>query len=280
MTTACQITLYETSASKANCIAQKIFDQTKAIEKKYNFHNEQSWLNTLINQRKKQSIKLDSQTAKILEKVHRLSGQVNGVFDITLGTYVYAAKQFQSLSKQQLKEKYQKVIGLENWNIQNNFIHFKHKDTKIDLGGVMKEVAVDMASELALNASGASLINFGGDMKINGRKPNGECFKVGIKNPLNTKQILLSLEVENLALTTSGHYARIQKLAGNEHSHILSSTLSNEKHEVLSSTLLAEDTLTAGLYSTSLLLDKHVQCPDNVKYLLIDNQKVMHRFGL
>ena len=38
-------------------------------------------------------------------------------------------------------------MGLENWSIKNNLLEFKHKETKLDLGGVIKEYAVDASAE-------------------------------------------------------------------------------------------------------------------------------------
>lgn len=79
---------------------------------------------------------------------------------------------------------------------------------KLDLGGIAKGWIVEQAAARLLRLGYANfLCDAGGDMVCYGRNGADE-WSVGIANPTATEETILTLQVENLAVATSGIYRR------------------------------------------------------------------------
>lgn len=265
MTTPCSISLVDACPRQANIIAQQIMLRTRALERKYNFHNPDSWLNRVINQRRSNRVAVDAEAASVLEKVWMLSTSTVDRFDISIATLNHAAKEHPGVCRETLREELSAAMGTHCWRVNGYWLEFDDARTRLDLGGVIKEFAVDKAAELAAGAGGGSLISFGGDVRVQGRKANGDLYRVGVKNPDAPEQLLMSLALENVAITTSGNYERQE--------HIISDTPATS---ALSATVIAEDALTAGVYSTSLMLDVETTLPDEMKCVVVDKHRQVY----
>ena len=257
MTTPCEVHIFSDNEEKSRMVAGKILSRAKGLEKKYNFYNNNSLLSSL-NQRKRSN--LDPQTEELLKRAKQFYEATSHIFDVTMGTLVQARK---ASTLEQVEEKKSKLIpfvGCEHFKIQRHKIIFDNPHTLIDLGGFVKEYAVDMGVKiLKKHKIGSALINFGGDIYALGSKPSGEPFSVGIKNPKNPTQYSMHCEISNQALTTSASYERNHRVEGKLYSHIISRSERQEK--VASVTVIASSTLESGVYSTSLMVEPSLDCP-------------------
>jgi thiamine biosynthesis lipoprotein len=77
----------------------------------------------------------------------------------------------------------------------------------LDLGAVAKGFALDLAGA-ELNPLGDFAINAGGDVLVQGRNPQGEGWKVGVKDPLRPDELLAVLSLTGGAVCSSGGYER------------------------------------------------------------------------
>lgn len=275
MSTNCTIQIYK---GKQNALKafESVEKNTKLLEKKYNFYDPNSYLNKTINNRKNYKIKLDNQSAKVLKIVKNLSEKVNFLFDISVGTYKHCYMYKDLKSFESCMQKLQNKSGFDSWNINKNYIEFTHKQTKLDLGGVIKEFAVDEAvSILKQNGIYSAIINFGGDLFALGSKPSGELFTIGVKNPKNKEQNLLNIQIKDQALTTSANYERSYDIEDKNFSHILSQKQNSK--DLLSATIISESVLKSGIYSTSFMIDTDIFIPQDLKVLLIDKDLNIHQ---
>lgn len=274
MTTPCEVVLYANNKSYAAEIASRIESNSFRLEKKYNFYSNDSFISA-INTRKINHLTLDTETHKILTTVRRLSKQTEGLFDITAGTL----KQCRSLATIKQVEACQKrlksKVGINSWRIEGTKIIFRDLETQIDLGGVVKEYAVDQAGEIARQAGLSALVNFGGDIYVNGEKPDGQAFRIAIKNPKKPKQQLAIIQLKNQGLTTSAHYERSTKVEGKKYSHIIGEKTGALK--ILSATVISDSVLTSGIFSTSLMLNASLQLSNELGVILIDDQLRLHQ---
>ena len=82
---------------------------------------------------------------------------------------------------------------------------------ELDLGGVAKGYITDAAAEILLkNGVEFGSVNAGGDIRLLGPKPDGNPWRVGIKDPVNpgANNWFAIVEVRGGALVTSGDYER------------------------------------------------------------------------
>jgi len=263
MTSPCEVHIYCNDEVKARDVAKKILNATKELEFKYNFYNPNSYLSAL-NQRKIESI--DVQTKDILTRAKLFHGKTNGIFDVTMGTLVQSRK---LKSVEEIEGEMQTLkpyVGVEHFKIKKNKLIFDNPHTLIDLGGFVKEYAVDMAVKILKKEKiGSALVNFGGDIYALGLKPNAEAYTIGIKNPLNPNEYLTHVKISNQALTTSASYERNHQVEAKSYSHIISTSTLQQK--VISVTVISSSVVESGVYSTALMIDPKLEA--NLKKILI-----------
>ncbi|MCK4442880.1 MAG: FAD:protein FMN transferase, partial [Sulfurovaceae bacterium] len=221
------------------------------LEKKYNYYDKNSYL-SLINTR--QEYHLDRESKSLLQRAKQYYTLTNGIFDITIATLKPLFLSETLLSK--LAEKKTKLlpfVGCEHFEIKRDKIIFDNDYTQIDLGGFVKEYAVDRAVQIMKKKKiKSALINFGGDIYAIGKNPNGKRFKIGIKDPHNRERHIEYVEIENQALTTSASYERNYTIEKEKFSHIIS----KEEHPQMphSVTVISPTCVESGVYSTALMI--------------------------
>lgn len=276
MTTPCVVELYGVEESVAAEAFVAVQQNTRRLEKKYNYHDPLSMLSRIINRRASGRVEVDEETAAILQTVRQLSIDTAGCFDITMGTIQECYRQKSREALQRCLEARQSWYGLEVWEIRDRILSFQSPHTRIDLGGVIKEYAVDEAVRLLkARGIGSALVNFGGDVRVIGKKPDGRLFGVAIKNPKQRDAILAVVNIEDQALTTSGSYERVHRVGDGVFSHILSPKVVSG--EILSATMIGSNALFCGVYSTAFMLDTEMVIPDGLQVMLIDRELRLHQ---
>ncbi len=261
MSTPCELQLYCSEKSRADTIAESVLQEVKRLEIKYSYYNKGSLLSQ-INQREVSLI--DSETQMLLNRAKRYYHLTKGVFDITIATIkplYYSKISLERLYKE--KERLLIFTGCEHFELKKGKILFDNTFTQIDLGGFVKEYAVDRTAMIIKKSKiESALINFGGDIYAIGRKPNGEKFSIGIKDPRDPKKYIHSIAIENESLTTSASYARNYKIEDQNFSHILTK---KEYYKSPSSvTVVSKNCVESGVFSTSLMIDSSIKTEHKV----------------
>jgi thiamine biosynthesis lipoprotein len=115
---------------------------------------------------------------------------------------------------------------------------------RIDPSGLVKGWAVDRAAAL-LDEAGVRnyAVNVAGDMRLRGRAVPEACWSVGIQHPLERESIAAVVEANDLAIATSGAYARGD--------HVLDPHTRRPPVGVLSVTIVGPELATADAYATA-----------------------------
>ena len=263
MTSPCEVHIFSKDEKRAREVATQILKSSKELEKKYNFYNPNSYLSQ-INQRKIEI--LDVQTKDLLQKAKKFYTKTDGIFDITMGTLIETRDKKSIEEMEETKKRLLHFVGVEHFKIKKNKIIFDNPYTLIDLGGLVKEFAVDKAVKSLKKAKiESALVNFGGDIYALGTRPNGDEFSIGIRNPLNPKEFIRYVKLRNQALTTSASYERNYKIENRIYSHIISKEALQD--EILSASVISSSTLQSGVYSTALMIEPRLNI--SLKKILI-----------
>jgi len=256
MNTPCELLLFEPSKHKADKIAQEVLQETKRLEQKYNYFTPHSYLSAL---NKRDETKLDMETKTLLQRALGYYNATSHIFDVTIGTIKDLYKSAKSLEElQQKKALMLPYIGCEHFTIKRNKLYFDNPYTKIDLGGFVKEYAVDRAVSIFKKRKiKAGLVNFGGDIFALGKKPDGSPFKIGIKDPHNPHRFHTFVEIENEALTTSASYERNYQIEDENFSHIIPKKAHTPSPN--SVTVISQNCVESGVYSTSLMVNPNIK---------------------
>ncbi len=279
MTTPCEVQLYAWKKKDAYRVAHLIEQNTRRLEDKYNFFSKDSLL-TQLNTRKTNRIDIDQETRDILCLIRDLSEKTTHCFDITVGTLKQCSKLPTIEAVESCQNRLKPLIGHDKWAVSENTIEFFNKEVKLDLGGVIKEYAVDQAAAIAQKENMSALINFGGDIYVNGSKPDGTKFSVAIKNPKDPSQNIAILQLSDQGLTTSAHYERSTLIEGKNYSHIMAGSAQSDQSpatNILSATVISESVLTSGVYSTSLMIKPTLAVSNDINVILVDEQLRLHQ---
>lgn len=246
MSSPCELILYA-SKSKAAKVAKEIYATTRALQRRYNFYDPSSEL-SLLNSRK--THKLSSELFFLLDQAKKYHDATNTLFDITIGTFKSCLHHRTYEEYQECIKKMKRYAGWEHIELSPHHIRFDNPYTKLDLGGLVKEYAVDRARSIIKKHKISGIVNFGGDIFAVGTKPDGSAFRIGIKNPRNLHTFLQFVQLRDRAIATSGKYERSFIVQNRRIEHIFKKEL-----KASSVSVIAPSCMEAGVYATALMME-------------------------
>lgn len=233
MGTVIQQTLYTTDGETQ--AAQEVTGLLRELEKKElsrRLDTSEVWtLNAAAGRAEGSS--LSASMEEILAGCLEMWQKSEGAFDVTLGPVVelwdidgWAAEEREGTFVPPVEEQLSKALeqcGSGRLIISDGRLYLL-EGMQLDLGAVGKGIALDhilMYLQGKYEITGA-IISLGGSVLTYGRKPDGECWKVGIADPADTASNIgiLTLEGEWF-VSTSGDYERYVELEGIRYHHII-----------------------------------------------------------
>ena len=161
----------------------------------------------------------------LLKTARALSEKTDGLFDVTVGSLMElwseAAEANQLPSERQLNALLA-MMGYRNLVLHNaEEAEIRHRDVKIDFGGIGKGFAVDRVVErLRAQQVTSALINFGGSsMAAIGAPPGERSWQVAVQDAAGRLRGLLYLR--DNSLSTSGSMGRWWSIKGKRYGHLI-----------------------------------------------------------
>lgn len=127
------------------------------------------------------------------------------------------------------------------------------KSQYIDLSAIAKGYGVDAVARYLENAGVASyLVEIGGEVRVNGRKPDGSAWRLAIEEPVSEqRQINRVVALDEHAMATSGDYRNYYESEGRRYSHTIDPDTGRPiVHNLASVTVIAENTMLADALAT------------------------------
>lgn len=239
-------------------------EEAARIEKKFSRYRDD---NIIAQINSGSIVKVDDETARLLDYATTLFHISGGLFDITAGVLRRAWK-FDGSDKIPKQSEINKLLPLIGWDKVewNNPIIQLPVKMEIDLGGIGKEYAVDRAALLVQSflseqkQEASVLINFGGDISALGPKTKkGREWAIGVdtgidENETGQKTVLFSLTQGGVA--TSGDTRRFLLKDGKRYGHILDPRTGWPVEDAPALITVAANTCTdAGMLSTIAMLN-------------------------
>src|SRR5690606_33235525 len=102
------------------------------------------------------------------------------------------------------------------------------------------------------------IIEVGGELRVEGKKPNGDLFKIGIEGPAASPNAPPTIKhnavLKGGALTTSGNYRKFVEQGSKRYAHLLDPKTGYPiETTMLSVTVYAPDAITADGYDNALM---------------------------
>jgi thiamine biosynthesis lipoprotein len=201
----------------------------------------------------KAPVRVGPEMLEVIEKSLWVGERSGGVFDVTFasmgklwrfnhdmdGVVPSAAE----LAKARKRLDYRQV----RVDAAASTIFLRRADQKIDFGGIAKGYAVDRAAAVLREAGlRAFYVQAGGDLYVQGRKPDGSPWRVGIRDPRGPEgSFFARLQVEDHAFSTAGDYERSFFKDGKRYHHIIDPRTGYPAAATRSVTVWAKDAFTA-----------------------------------
>lgn len=195
---------------------------------------------------------------KVVETALEISRETDGAFDITVSPIMdiwgFYDRNYTVPDDNAIKNAL-KGVDYRNVFFDNGRLMLLN-NARIDLGGIGKGYASDRLCGIFEKFDiSSAIINLGGNVYTYGEKPNGEKWCVGIANPYNSDESLLTLEVSDVAVVTSGSYRRFFERDGEVYHHIVDpKTGKPVRNGIKSVTVVCKSGAKADALSTALFV--------------------------
>ncbi|MCL5022401.1 MAG: FAD:protein FMN transferase [Nitrospirae bacterium] len=258
MDTVVTITVVSDSEEKAAKAIDKAFGEIGRLDLLLNFFSDKSELAMINRSAGAPPVRVSPETLEVIGKALCASEKTGGAFDATIGAESSLWDFFQK--KKPDDETIRQRRGLVNYRWitlakGESAAGLEKKGMLMDLGAIAKGYAADKAvEELKKNGVRAGLVAVAGDIRAFGLKPDGKPWKVGIRNPRQQgkdDEILATIALKDMAISTSGDYERYFLLDGKRYHHILDPKTGYPAEGCRSVTVMAPDAASTDSFSTA-----------------------------
>lgn len=244
----------QTTYGAEKMLLKSIKSDIEQADANISHRNENSYI-SLLNKGKKAVF--DKQTYNILFEAVEFCADTNGVFDVSLLSLTclwdFDGESSHVPTPEEINTALQN-IGYKNIVFgDNNTVSLKN-DAKLDLGSLGKGYACDIAVQAYKEAGISGIISVGGSIGVNGMKPEGEYFNVGIRNPFSkdTNDVFAAITLKKGFVSTSGSYEKYFVEENVYYHHILdTSTGYPIENNLVSVSVVCENGMQSDILSTA-----------------------------
>jgi FAD:protein FMN transferase len=146
------------------------------------------------------------------------------------------------------------LVGYKNikFDVSDNSVGFDLEGMGLDLGAIAKGWAVDRAMEKIKDRGiHNAIIDAGGDLRIIGARPGKKFWRIGVQHPRDPGALLVTFNLNDTAIVTSGDYERFFIVDGIRYHHILDPATGRPARGCQSVTVLAPTAAEADACATA-----------------------------
>jgi len=199
----------------------------------------------------------------VYNKSLKIFNETNGAFDPTVSPLVNAWGFGFSKKAEVTTQKIDSLlylIGLNRTRLEDNLIIKDDPRIQFDFNAIAKGYAADVIGHfLETKRITDYMVEIGGDLTTRGKKPDGSKWRIGLEKPASQiddpQQWDYFVEMENMAVATSGNYRRYYEQGGQRYSHTIDPfTGYPVNHNLLSVSVFAKDGISADGYATAFMV--------------------------
>lgn len=173
-------------------------------------------------------VKVDREVFDLIARSLKISELTQGAFDITYGSIDKSLWNFdlgmKALPDAATAKASVRLINYRNviLDSEQTTVFLKEVGMRIGFGGIGKGYAADKAKVvLQQNGVKSGIVNAAGDLITWGTQPNGKPWTIAIADPDHDATPFSTLNISNLAIATSGNYAKYVIIDGKKYSHTI-----------------------------------------------------------
>ena len=255
-----EIAAISESKEKASLVIEIAYNEIVRIEQLISSWDENSET-TLINKNAGiQPVKVSVELFNLIRRANKVSTLSNGAFDISYASMDKIWQFDGTMTELPLPEKVKESVSKVNYkNIildeKEHTVFLKEKGMRLGFGAIGKGYAANKARSIMIeNEIVSGMINAGGDLITWGNGLKGEKWKVGIADPKKKEAFISWLELNEMAVVTSGDYERYAIIKGIRYSHIIDTRTGYPVVGLKSVTIVCPDAELADALATTVFV--------------------------
>ena len=197
---------------------------------------------------------------ELLSIAKQISVSSQGAYDVTVGPLINLwgfgpDKRVIKAPSQSQIDSVRKRVGYQHLELLADNRIRKNADLYIDLSSIAKGYGVDQVAQLIASFGyNAFLVEIGGELVTKGSKPKAEPWRIAVESPTQGRSIQRIVQVNDIAVATSGDYRIYFEENGVRYSHIIDTVTGKPiAHNLASVTVLADNCALADALATSFL---------------------------
>jgi len=206
-----------------------------------------------------ESHEVSDATIKVVKKALSIYQQSGGAFDVTVGPLVNLwgfgpDKKPNKVPSAALINRTKQQIGSQYLSIKGNKLVKSKPGLYVDLSSIAKGYGVDSVAEI-LSGKGINnyLVDIGGELRVQGFKPEQELWTLAIERPGLGQNVQRLLHIGDNAIATSGDYRNYFEFDGIRYSHTIDpSTGKPISHKLVSVTVIDKSSMVADGLATAI----------------------------
>jgi thiamine biosynthesis lipoprotein len=259
MGTVVEITVAHPDREFVRVAMEEAFSEFERIDRLLSGYDESSEVSRINREAYLAEVQADGEVFRLLEKSLEISRLSDGAFDVTIGPVMKLWK-FDEGGVVPTEEAIAAVlpqVGFDRVavNTERRTVRFLSAGVEIDMGGIGKGYAVDLAvARLQEMGIDNAIVDAGGDLKLLGRRPGKDFWRIGVRHPREASRMLVTLDLAETAVVTSGDYERFFIDKERRYHHLLDPSTGYPASVCQSVTVIAPDAVDADAYATAVFV--------------------------
>ncbi len=256
MDTVAELRFQARGVRDAEEIRDQVFAEIERLEELFSRSIPDSDVAKINDHAGQRPVQVSSEVFYVLEQALEYAEMSGGAFDPTVAPLTdlwgfFSDQDYRVPEPEEIENTLDLVdYSLVELDPEEQTIYLPVSGMALELGGIAKGFIVDEALEILIEAGVENAYVNAGDIGLLGRRPDGEPWRIGVRNPRDERDMIAVLPLEDRAVDTSGDYERAFEEDGVKYHHILNAQTGMPATELASVTVIADETMKADVLST------------------------------
>lgn len=212
-----------------------------------------------INEGAQQPVEVSTEAAALVSEALRIADETGGAFDPTIGP----VSRLWNISEEPRVPSADEIaaalplVNYKDVTVEENTVTLAKSGMLLDLGGIAKGLAADLAIQIYEQYGiDSAIVNLGGNVYVYGEREGGGAYRIGLRDPLGAQSHYAAvISVQNTSVVTSGVYERFFESGGKTYHHLFDpKTGYPTDNALLAVTVVCKSSTEADALSTALFV--------------------------
>jgi thiamine biosynthesis lipoprotein len=246
MGTSVQVAAFGGTADARRDAIEEAFGAMSEVDRLMSNYRSDSELTHVNGAAAREAVPVSAPLYAVLEAARKISVDSRGAFDITVGPLVKSWGFFDKKPHVPSASELAAIRPLVDYrNVQleprDRTVRFTRPGVEIDLGGIAKGFAVELAANVLRKRGLSGFVDAGGNQYLLGTQPGKRVWTIGIAHPDRAGELLGEIDVPEGAISTSADSSNFLIANGRRYGHILDPRSLQPANASFSATIVSTD---------------------------------------